>query len=264
MNQRNAKLLEDRYSGHPLLADLKAVLETSESFAAKAAAVRTDSHLSVDGRNARTSKLVLSTLRDLRDLAATVDAKRDRLAEIVAKIRPTAFDRTDVSGALLRQEMRAAVRNMGLAERAAILMGDKADPMFVDAVLEAPALLSGIDPQMFETIREQRLESLFSSESLQAESLSTEIEESDAIFQLARQDIAAASGLQPYEFTKLVAEVDSRLDAVWLKRERHENGAEIVIVLEPKSAKTRLAQPDDLRDGKFYDNYAAYQADRAA
>jgi hypothetical protein len=102
MNARNAKLIEDRYQSHPLLAGLKAVLETSESFAARASAIKVDAHLSVEGRNAKTSKLIKSTLRDLRDLAQPVDAKRAALAEVVAKIRPTSFDKSDMAGALLR------------------------------------------------------------------------------------------------------------------------------------------------------------------
>jgi hypothetical protein len=262
-NARNSKLIEDRYAAHPLLAELKAVLETAESFSAKASAVKADAHLSVAGRNARTEKLVKSVLRDLRDMAAPVDSKRAQLAEIVAKIKPTSFEPTDLAGALLRGEMRAAIKAMTLAERAAVLTGDKADAAFVDAVLEASPILSGLDSNLYEQIREQRLEALFAAESLEAESLSTEIEEAAAIFEIAKQDIAGASGLREHEYLALAKEVDSKRDAVWLKRERDMNGAEVVIVLEPKSAKTRLADPDDLRDGKFYNNYVEYQAGAA-
>jgi hypothetical protein len=264
MNQRNQSLLQDRYAAHPLLGELRTVLATSESFAAKALAIKIDKHLSPEGRAARTEKLVRSALRDIRDLGRPVNDKRAELAALVARIKPVSFEPTNVAAALLRGEMRAAVRKMSLSERAAVLMGDKADAAFVDAVLEGHAILSGVDENLYEEVREQRLEALFSAETLEVESLSTEVAESDAIFQLARQDISAASGLQPYEFAALEKDVYSKRDAVWLKRERDMNGAEIVIVLEPKSAKTRLADSNDLRDGKYYDNYAAYQADRAA
>jgi hypothetical protein len=263
-NARNKQLLEDRYQSHPLLGELKAVLQASESFATNAASVKADAHLSVAGRNAKIETQVRAALRDMRELSAPLDAKRAQLADVLAKIRPASFDKLDMAGALLRQEMRGAVKGMSLSERAAILLGDHADVAFVDAVLEASPILSGLDSSLYEGVREQRLEGLFGAESLEAESLSTQIQESNAIFELARQDIEGASGLQPYEFAALAKAVAERKDAVWLKRERDMNGAERVIVLEPKSAKTRLAEPDDLRDGKFYDNYAAYQADRAA
>jgi hypothetical protein len=264
VNARNSKLIEDRYQNHPLLGELKALLATSESFSAKAAAIKGDAHLSVAGRTSKTEKLIRATLRDFRDMSAPVDAKRAQLADIVARIKPTSFDRSDMAGALLRQEMRAAVRNMGLAERAAILMGEKADPAFVDSILEASPILSGVEPLMFEQIREHRLETLFSAESAQAESLTTEIEEAQAILELARQDVATASGLQPYEFEAIQKQVAERKDAVWLKRERNMSGDEVVLVVPPKGGAARPASVEEQREGKFYPNHAAWLADRAA
>jgi hypothetical protein len=47
-------------------------------------------------------------------------------------------------------ELRAALRGMSLTERAAVLLGERVVAEFVDAALEAPALLSGVDSQMYE------------------------------------------------------------------------------------------------------------------
>jgi hypothetical protein len=263
-NARNKKLLEDRYAAHPLLSELKSALAAAEQFASKAAAVNADPHLSVSGRADRASRLVKSALRDLRDLSQHVDAKRSVLAEVIAKIKTKSFEPTNVASALLRSEMRAAVKAMSLSDRSSVLLGEKADSAFVDSVLESSPILSGLDAHFYEEVHEQHMYKLFSAESFEAEKLTNEIAEADAIFQLARQDVAAASGLLEHEFAALERQVSERKDAVWLKRERDMNGAEVVIVLEPKSAKTRLAGADDLRDGKFYANYTEYQADRAA
>src|SRR5580704_5479317 len=103
-NARNRQLLDDRYGSHPLLAELKATLAAAEQFASKAAAVRSDEHLSVAGRNAKIEKQVRAALRDMRDLSAPLDAKRAQLADVLAKIRPASFDKLDMAGALLRQE----------------------------------------------------------------------------------------------------------------------------------------------------------------
>jgi hypothetical protein len=249
---------------HPLLSDLKATLEAAEAFVAKASAVKIDKHLSPEGRAAKTEKLIRSTLRDLRDLVQPVDAKRAELATIVSKIRPTSFDGTDVAAALLRGEMRAHLRNMSIGDKAALLMGDKADPSWVDAALEGPAVLSLVDAGMYEQVREQRLETLFAAESAQAEALGDEIAEADAILTLAKQDIATASGLQPYEFTKLVEEVDSKRDAVWLRKERNERGESVVIVVPIAGGPARLATADEQRDGQYFNSLAEYRASRAA
>jgi hypothetical protein len=264
MNSRNAKLIEDRYQNHPLLGELKAVLQASESFATRAAAIKADAHLSVAGRNSKTEKLVRSTLRDLRDLTQAVDQRRAALADVLAKIKPTSFDPTNVSSALLRQEMRAAVKAMSLAERAAILMGDQADAAFVDAVLEAPGLLSGVDANLYELVREQRLETLFSAESFEAQSLSTEIEEADAIVQIAKQDVATASGLQPYEFAALEKEIESRRDSPWLRKERNMNGEDVTVVVPVNGGPARPATEAEIKDGQYFANLSEYRASRAA
>jgi hypothetical protein len=264
MNQRNDKLIEDRYSSHPLLADLKAVLETAESFSSKATIIRIDNHLSVEGRAARTAKLVKSTLRDLHDLAAPVDSKRAELATLVARIKPTSFEPTDVAAALLRSEARAAVRNMSLSERAAVLTGEKADPMFIDSVLEAPAILSGLDPHLYGQVMEGRLETLFASEAAEADVLSTEIAEADAILELAKQDVASASGLNEHEFAALEKDVASRKDAVWLRREKDFHGNEVVVVVPIKGGSARPATEAERKGGAYFSSLAEYNAARAA
>jgi hypothetical protein len=264
MNSRNAKLIEDRYQSHPLLVELKATLAAAEQFSTRAAAIKSDAHLSVSGRNAKTEKLVRATLRDLRDLASPVDAKRAALAGVLAKIKPASFDKSDLASAILRQEMRAAVRNMSLSERAAILLGDQADVAFVDSILEAPAILSGLDAHLYEEVREQRLQSMFSAEAAEAESLTNEVAEADAIFELAHQDVAAASGLQPYEFTAIQKQVAERKDAPWLRKEKNQNGEEIVIVVPVAGGGARLATADEQRDGQYFANLAEYRASRAA
>jgi hypothetical protein len=263
-NARNKKLLEDRYQSHPLLAELKATLELSESFATKASAVKTDAHLSVAGRNSKTEKLVRSTLRDLRDLTQGVDAKRARLADVLANIKPVSFDPTNVASALLRGEMRAAIKSMTLSERAAILMGDQAEVAFVDSVLEASPILSGLDSSLYEGVREQRLQSLFGAESLEAESLSTEIEEAQAILTLAKQDVAAASGLREHEFAALERDVYSRKDSPWLRKERNMNGEDVTVVVPVNGGPARPATEAEIKDGQYFANLSEYRASRAA
>jgi hypothetical protein len=264
MNQRYETLLADRYQNHPLLAGLKAILETSQSFAAKAAQVKTDAHLSVAGRAAKTEKLVKETLRELREMTVPVESKRAQLAEVVARIRPTSFDRTDLSGALLRQEMRASVKAMSLAERASVLTGEKVIPEFVDAVLEAPRQLSGLDENLYEQIREARLENLYASESLEAESLSNEIEDAQAILTLAKQDVAAASGLLGHEFAAPENDVASGKDSPWLRKEKNINGEEIIVVVPTAGGPARRATADEQSRGQFFANHSAYLASRAA
>jgi hypothetical protein len=78
---------------------------------------------------------------------------KQKLAALVASIEPVSFAGENLAGAVLRGELRAAIRGMSLTERAAVLLGERVVAEFVDAELEAPALLSGVDSQMYEQVR---------------------------------------------------------------------------------------------------------------
>jgi hypothetical protein len=263
MNSRNLELMT-RYQSHPLRAEIKSALEAAERFAEKASAIRSDRLLSQEGKTTAIKSQLKSTLRDVRDFGAPLAAMRSRLDGIQATITRPAFDKTDVAAALGRQEIRAAMRGMPLGDRAALLVGDDADPRWVDAVLEQPPLLSGTPKELYERALTQRLETLFKVEIAEGEALDTEIAESEAALTVAKQDLAISSGLLEHEFEAMAAEVESKRNAPWLKRTTDIEGNVIVEVVPLRGGPGRIASPDDLRDGKFYADHAAWLADRAA
>jgi hypothetical protein len=264
LDQRNKMLLEERYNGHPLRAEIKSALEVAERFADKAAAIRQDKNLSAEGRTNATESALRSALRDVMDSGAKVTEMRSRLNEIQASIKSPAFDKMDVSAALGRQEIRAALRGMSLADRAALLVGDGADPRFVEAVLEQPAMLSGTPKELYERVLTERLETLFSAQIAQGEELDQQIEEANAGLQTARQDLAKSSGLLDHEFDALATSVESKRNAPWLKKSTDAQGNVTVEVVPLQGGAARIAGFEDLRDGKYYRDFAEYQADRAA
>jgi hypothetical protein len=200
----------------------------------------------------------------VRDFGAPVSEMRSRLDGIQASIKSPAFDKTDVAAALGRQEIRAALRGMSLADRAALLVGDGVDERFVSAVLEQPALLSGTPKELYERALTQHLEGLFKAEIAEGEALDTEIAEAEAALTVAKQDLARVSGLPPHEFDALATQVYSKRNAPWLKRTTDIEGNVTVEVVPLQGGAARIAGPDDLRDGKYYASYEDYQADRAA
>jgi hypothetical protein len=264
MNERNTHLLA-RYDRHPLRSEVAFALEVAEKFAEGKAAIEGDKYLSPEGRIAKKGALVRSALRDIRDAGAPQIAEmKQKLASIVASIKPVGFDKTDFAHALLRAELRSALKVMQIGDRAALLLGEKSDAAFIDAVLEAPGILSGIDHQMYEQIREQRLATLFTQESFQVEAIADHLAEIEAALQISQDDVARAAGLPPREFAKLATEISAKKNAPWLKRDRDSNGNEIVIVVPLRGGPSRAASESEQREGKFYDSYEAYQADRAA
>jgi hypothetical protein len=263
VNIRNVELLT-RYATHPLKANIESALRAAERFTDRSSAIRSNKDLSEQGRTKEVTAHLRSALRDVRDAGAPVLEMKSRLDAIQASIKSPPVDKTDVAGALARQEIRAALRGMSLADRASLLVGDAADPRFVDAVLEQPGMLSGTPKELYDRARTQRLEDLFKTEIAEGEALDTEIAEAEAALTVAKQDLARSSGLLEHEFEKVATEVNAKKAAPWLRRTTDIEGNAMVVVVPLKGGSGRIAGPEDLREGKYYQNLAEYQADRAA
>ena len=258
MNQRNTMLIE-RYADHPLKNHLARALTAAERFVERATSINGNRNLSPEGKAAEVKAQVRATLRDIRDSAEPVASMRSKLNALQAGIRIPAFDKSDTSGALARQEIRAALRGMPMGERAAMLVGDDADPRFADAVLEQPATLSGTPAELFKQVHAQRLETLFKPQIAEGEEIDTHIVEAEAALLIARRDVYRSSEMNEVDFNKLADQIAKKRNAPWLKRI-----GENVVVIPPEGGPAPLATADDLRDGKFYQSFEEYRADRAA
>jgi hypothetical protein len=262
MNVKNTTLIE-RYAAHPARAEIVSALSAAERFAERSTAIRGNKDLSEHGRSKEITSQLRSALRDVRDAGLPINAMKTKLATLVASIKPVSFAKDDLAGALLRQDLRGLLRNMTLGEKAAVLLGEHFVSEFVDSALEGPAALSGLDSQMYEQVREQRLESLYSKESAEVEALSDTIADGEAGLEIARGDLSRAAGLPEWEFTKLVDEVNSKRDGPWLKREML-NGKERIVVVLPGQSDYPTATASQIREGTFHADHAAWLAARAA
>lgn len=70
-------------------------------------------------------------------------AKLQEFREARAKLANPKIDRSDLGALLLRQEIRAMVRSMPAAERIRFIF-DQEDPVFLAAMLEVPAGMTGL------------------------------------------------------------------------------------------------------------------------
>ncbi len=263
---RNPDLLE-RLGRHPMKGALAKCLDVAETFIGDCERVRIDRHLSDSGRVAAVEKHLRSALRDIRDartpvieMKATVEAKR-------AAVKQPTFPADDVVGFLRRQEMRAAVRALPVAERMASLTGTGANNDIIDAVLEQPPMLTGFtDPNLktiYERAQQERLKSLFGPPLAEIEQLETTIAEADMIVDLAGIDMQTHSGLQPEKYAQLRQAIEAKTNAPWLKK-YIEDGKEVIRVIDIEKHYARTANIEDIKNGKYYADHAEYQADRAA
>jgi hypothetical protein len=260
-NFRNADLLQ-KLERNPLRAPAAKALDGSEIFAGDVEYLSLNRDLSPEGRDkARRAKLK-AAVRDNRDLRAPVKELVAKSDAIDKAVQMPPYDRTDVVGALHRQESRVILRTVDAGQRALLSL----IPEFADALLERPPIVSGFGPNetfIVEAARKERLAGLYGPELAEKEELDKTIAEANGIFDLALVDLKLHSGMDDRAFTEFVTPIMTRRNAPWIMQ----SGDSVVRVRPEKRGTSELHQPatpDEIRDGKFYKSESEYLADRAA
>jgi hypothetical protein len=266
-NFRNTELLQ-KLERHPLRAQLAKALDGAEAFAGDCEYLTLNKDLSPVGRdNMRRAKL-RAAVRDNRDARAPLKEMMATLEVKRAAVQRPPLDRTDKVAVDDRRELRTILRGMDPGQRALLLSGAGADPDFVDAMLEAKPIVSGLMPGeqfLVDAAREQRLAGLYGPQLAEIEELETTIAEANGIFDLALVDMKLHSEMDDRTFTEFTTPIMNRKNAPWLKREKDRDGNEIIRVFDPANHQTfPIASPDQARDGVFFKDFAEYQASRAA
>jgi hypothetical protein len=142
-----------RADGVPALEPAKIALVRTFAFQDEVRAERVkvegNKNLSPIGRRDAMQKFVAEKAHELHRARKTVDTMRAKLDERRAKLAPTA---PDVTGTIKRGEMRTMLRGMNIGQRMKLLTSLNPDPTWIQAVLEMPNEMSGIDPQTRELV----------------------------------------------------------------------------------------------------------------
>jgi hypothetical protein len=251
-----------------------ACLDVADRFRAREAEVKSDIGFTPVGRSKtlkdEASKSYLPALdaafRPIADALAA--AKRAR-----ASISFTAPDPSNITAALERQEIRAMVKGMKLGERMAFLTGNK-DERIADAVLSAPAPLSGLDDEQFGIVRDMAVDRRFGDKVAEIRAAEEAAEAAQAAMLVAGNEIKQITGVSDRQFDAMRKMGN---DIPWLRNSfqsgtRQPNGdfvgslegldrRETVYVITPGETSTREATADEIARGKFYASYNEYLSD---
>lgn len=256
---RNKSILEriDRYADHPSANGLRKAAENclavSERFARERDLIVQNGHLTQEGVRAQLTDTLRRTHgRDLRDARKPLEVAAGKLKTMREQVKPAQIDHTDVVAALERQEIRAFVRSLTSQDRTKLLTPG-GDPRVLDAVLDAPAALSGVPENYFAQVKSWREEQLHGP-------LLNEIAELDALLSeaqnaavIARGDLMNTMQIDQRAFDRIMLPIENKAEAPWLKKD-----GESVVVVIPGQTSYRTATADELRDGVFYDNADAF------
>ena len=256
---RNKSILErvDRHAEHPSANALRKAAENclavSERFARERDLIAQNGHLTQEGVRAQLTEALRRTYdRDLRDARKPFDAAAAKLKSMREQVKPAQVDRTDVVAALERQEIRAFVRGLNVQERTKLLTPGS-DPRVLDAVLDAPAALSGVPEPYFAQVKAWREEQLHGPLLKEIADLDSLLSESQNAAVIARGDLMNTMQIDQRGFDRIMLPIENKADAPWLKKE-----GDAVVVVVPGQATYQPATADEMRDGVFFESAEAF------
>src|SRR6266404_5989916 len=141
----------------PVAAATKHTMGAYDTFEAEARKIGADANLSAAGKKQKVTKFVYDQAHELIRVRMTAEKAKANLAKRRAKLQPPPIDKTDAAAAAMRSELRAQLVRMSAGERKAFL--PTADPMFWQAVLEAPNALTKIDNDTRQMVQSLAIES---------------------------------------------------------------------------------------------------------
>ena len=206
---RNANLLNrfDRHASHPSAAELRGAAERclaiAQNFSDHRDELQRAGFYTAEGRKAKLSEaLTKQVARQMREARAPIDAAAKGVERLRGQIKPAAVDQSPVAE-MRRAEIRAYVRNLPAPARMAALL-DKPDPKVVEAVLDAPAFLSGVLDDHYASAKAAREEQLYGSQFRAIEALQAVVEDADVAATIARTDLASVAEMDKAAFDNLV------------------------------------------------------------
>jgi hypothetical protein len=140
---------------------------------------------------------------------------------------------------------------------------DLLDPITAEALVTAPASLTGISKMHHQQLVDRALQAQHGDKIDELKELERAIEVAESAVETGRDEIRLESGIfDPHKFNLLAAPVEAKTNAPWLKKFR-EGGKDVVRKIEiPEGQKTGtapLATPEDIQNGVFADDPETYR-----
>jgi hypothetical protein len=175
--------------------NIEVVFGLAANFNAKAAEIQANPSLTEVGKAEAVKKLRAGTPSEhFSQIKHSVAKEFGRIDEQRAALHPKAPDRADVVGEMQRREVRDWLRGLPEAERMRVALETK-DDLIKDAVMFAPAELSGLQPNIKQTVIENIVQENYGSQLAKLNSLADGLENVQAAIAVAEMQIAKLPGL---------------------------------------------------------------------
>ena len=136
------------------------------------------------------------------------------------------------------------------------------DPITAEALVTAPASLTGISEIHRQQLVDRALQAQHGEALSELQTLERAIEAAASAVEMARDEIRLESGIFDPRHQPACGAVEAKTNAPWLKKFR-EGGVEVVRKIEigegQKTGSAPLATPEDIERGVFADNVETYR-----
>lgn len=204
---RNASILSrlDRHAAHAATAGLRKAAENcfaiSQRFADDATEIAQDRRYSAEGKRAKLAEARAQKDALMRDARGPIDTAQKGVEALRAQIKPVVVDQSPVAE-MRRAELRTYMRNLpDDPKRMAALLGAfdgrtriEPDSKIVEAVLDAPAFLSGVSAEHYALAKTTRDERVHATQFREIRALQDVIDEANAAAAVARADLGNVAG----------------------------------------------------------------------
>ncbi|HEX4409939.1 MAG TPA: hypothetical protein VH206_14295 [Xanthobacteraceae bacterium] len=250
----------ENLESHGLAVALKkhfsAVLDAQERVGATVAALAKNNDLSETGKAKERASVATLEARHVAKARRAVDMAKVNIRDQRRALLPAVKDRADLASTMLRQEIRSGLRTMKPGEILAVAADPNTETVVLEAMLEAPNYLVGIDQNtrdnLLKIITDRAGDAVLGGINEQEEA----IELLAAACDTASATLVDAAGINAYGFEKWIGEV-APIDVTEREAETVKFKAEIV---QTDAAGLPLAERMSLVDQLLKTNTAELSA----
>jgi hypothetical protein len=174
----------------------------------------------------------------------TISRAKQELADMRSRLQLPKADPADAASAIARMEIRTWLRSLPQDERDKVTRAENIDPQIRAAILEAPAVMTGVAESHLGLLKEKALREAHGSLIDEISELSSAIDAATLAVEAARDSVRIDSGLSVEQFNDLARPIEQRQGVAWLRRR---DGQLRVVDLERRLE--REASAEELQTG---------------
>jgi predicted nucleic acid-binding Zn-ribbon protein len=230
--------------------------EAMDRVEARHAQNKTDTRFTPDGVKDDLLKFVLNeAVPALHQSRMTIRKAKDEVAERRGKLKLAGPDKSDIAGALRRQEIRQRLSAMKPDEQAGYFMryGDNLPVEIAQAVVELPAEFSNVPQSRHDLLTESALNEQFGPAIEEIKELEQAIAAAESSVEAARDEVRLETGIHDVAFNELAAPIERKHSAPWLRRTK-----DGVVVVDLEKRCERTATSAEIEAGVYYKNFDDY------